>query len=119
MPTVRGSSRRRHVVYARSESTFYDTPTEDWISNLCGKVTIPPSGCWIYGDDADEYAQISVHGEFMRGHRAVYELIVGPIPQDWIVHHRCETKACINPDHLEAMTAGDHSALHAQLRRQP
>lgn len=33
-----------------------------------------------------------------------------------VLHHRCEVKACCNPDHLERMPHGEHMRLHAQLR---
>ena len=33
-------------------------------------------------------------------HRASWELAHGPIPDDATVRHRCDSRACVRPDHL-------------------
>ena len=37
-------------------------------------------------------------------HRAVWELLVGPIPAGTELDHVCRIRACCNPDHLEPVT---------------
>lgn len=37
-------------------------------------------------------------------HRAVWELLVGPIPAGLELDHLCRVRACCNPDHLEPVT---------------
>lgn len=37
-------------------------------------------------------------------HRVAYARVHGPIPPGLQVDHLCRTRACINPDHLEAVT---------------
>jgi hypothetical protein len=34
----------------------------------------------------------------------MYEHTYGPIPADLEIDHLCKVKACVNPDHLEAVT---------------
>lgn len=39
-----------------------------------------------------------------RVHRVVWELLVGPIPEDMDLDHLCRIRTCCNPDHLEPVT---------------
>lgn len=37
-------------------------------------------------------------------HRAVYQAIVGPVPDGLQLDHLCRNPACVNPSHLEPVT---------------
>lgn len=65
---------------------------------------IPFSGCWLWLGAVVEsgYGQIDVQGKFVRAHRAVYEVLVGPIPVGAYLLHRCDVPSCVNPSHLYA-----------------
>lgn len=43
-------------------------------------------------------------GRKIGAHRAVYALLVGPIPAGLEIDHLCRIRHCVNPEHLEAVT---------------
>lgn len=45
-------------------------------------------------------------------HIAVWMLMIGPIPDDHVLHHTCEVKRCVNPRHLELEEWGIHTSHH-------
>ena len=67
---------------------------------------VPESGCWIWlrAWNPDGYGKCTtkVNGELFqrKAHRFVYEQLVGPIPEDMVLCHRCNTRICVDPDHL-------------------
>jgi hypothetical protein len=66
-----------------------------------------PNGCWEwpYRNPAHGYGELMVNTKHVRAHRRAYELAVGPIPEGLQLDHLCRNRACVNPDHLEAVTA--------------
>lgn len=57
------------------------------------------------------------HRKMFRGrsylqHRLAYAARYGEILSDKVVHHRCHNRGCVNPEHLEALTRGEHNLEH-------
>lgn len=71
-------------------------------------------GCWLWRGNrsSDGYGRIHAFGKRHRVHRLVYELVVAPVADTDFVHHKCENKLCVNPEHLEAMSPNKHNTLH-------
>jgi len=85
------------------------------------KVKPLASGCWQFGTSLDRYQTFqrgSVDGrqQVVAAHRFAYETLVGPIPEGHHLHHTCEHRGCVNPEHLEPLTPADHAAAHVLLR---
>lgn len=47
-----------------------------------------------------------------RAHRFIYSKTIGDIPPNYVVHHLCENKICVNPKHLDIMLHCEHSRMH-------
>lgn len=77
------------------------------------RVRVQPDGCWIWTGAKTGHGYGMVRGPRTKGtsyrsasltHRLSYQYHVGPIPEGTEIDHLCCVKACVNPNHLEAVT---------------
>lgn len=71
------------------------------------KVQKTESGCWLWTASSVRggYGKFSIGGGLVeRAHRYAYRMFRGPIPPDLELDHLCGVTACVNPEHLEAVT---------------
>lgn len=70
------------------------------------KVQYTP-GCWLWLGALGRggYGLSRHRGVLSVVHRVAYELLVGPIPEGLQLDHLCRVRHCVNPDHLEPVTA--------------
>ena len=80
-------------------------PSEAWKQIVMERISIT-SGCWpwIGSVQGGGYGIIQRHRKNILAHRAVYELLVGKIPDGLTLDHLCRNRICVNPAHLEPVT---------------
>ncbi len=45
-------------------------------------------------------------------HRLAWQLVKGSLSEGQMLHHRCEHRNCVNPNHMEVGTRRTHSQIH-------
>lgn len=93
-------------------------------ARLLAKVEVLPDGCWRWvGNITGRYGSMVFRGRDVRAHRVAYEVFVGPIPDGLQIDHLCRNTHCVNPEHLEPVTAAENkrrgyeSTLDGKCRR--
>lgn len=66
------------------------------------KVQKSNDGCWLWTAYIGTwgYGRFMLNGKAEKAHRVAWSLVYGPIPIGQLILHRCDTPACVRPEHL-------------------
>ena len=85
------------------------------------KISVQPDGCWLWTGATNKsrkltYGNVGWKGNMRRAHRVVYEILVSEIPQGLQLDHLCSVPLCVNPEHMEPVTAVEN-IQRSQVKR--
>lgn len=115
-----------HYYRERRNGYFHTTAkrmqAEDWESRFWDKVDfLSDSGCygWTGTIDRDGYGvfRVQVPRQMnVKAHRTAWKLTHGSIDNDLTIDHICNNARCVNPLHMELVTASENSIRAAKRR---
>lgn len=81
----------------------------DYVADL-DRYDVTSEGCWLWLGplNKDGYAAVWAYGQIRGAHRVMFEREVELVPTGMQLDHLCNTKSCINPEHLEIVTASEN-----------
>lgn len=86
------------------------------------QVAVTPS-CWLWLGhvESNGYGRVQMQGRPVSVHRHAYEQLVGPIPDGLTLDHvharGCRHTHCVNPAHLEPVTASENTRRRWEASR--
>ena len=68
------------------------------------------SNCWIWKAGTSKgcsgrYGELRYKGVHIKAHRFAYAIVHGECPTNLVIDHMCHNTLCVNPEHLQAVTA--------------
>lgn len=78
---------------------------------IASKIQIDANGCWLWMGSKTRkgYGMVSWLAKNRAVHRFAYLHLVGPVPDGLQLDHICRVRHCMNPSHLEPVTAMENT----------
>ena len=68
--------------------------------------------CWLWTGATGHYGHggVGINSKTHKTHRISWLLAGNTIPEGHVIRHKCRSKNCLNPEHLETGTRAENSA---------
>lgn len=107
---ARSLCRPCYEVHRRSGTLDAVTPKATAVERFWTKIQRDADGCWLWTANINNGGYGTFHNgdRDVKAHRYAYELMVGPIPEGLVIDHLCRVRRCVNPGHLDPVTAEEN-----------
>lgn len=87
------------------------------IQRFLDKIIVSEDGCWNWTAQISTlgYGVFSIKTHPLLSHRFIFEYYYGEILEKLEVHHVCENKKCVNPNHLKQLSVKQHNQEHRKI----
>lgn len=103
-PWARGWCKQHYARWNKTGSPMGSNRPKTRSEALLARVNTSEEHWMWTGTVLEGYGIFNWKDSKMKAHRAVYELLEGPIPDGLELDHLCEITLCVRPSHLEAVT---------------
>ncbi len=87
---------------------LFELPETFTSDDLGGKPLLVNTGCWVWIGKRGSHGYGLASNPTRPAHRVIYEMVSGQIPAGLQLDHLCRNRWCVNPSHLEPVTAKEN-----------
>jgi hypothetical protein len=110
------NSKRANLLEGNRHGIGWVNPNKKSIDRFWEKVDKSQDGCWLWFGGTDgkgfmNYGRFWYQNHRQRPHRFSYWLQHKSLSDGYAIHHKCDVKVCVRPDHLKELTLKDNSRI--------
>jgi hypothetical protein len=110
------NSKRANLLEGNRSGIGWVDPNQKSIDHFWKTVDKSVGGCWLWFGTPDgkgfmNYGRFLYQNHRQRPYRFSYWLVHKSLSDGYAIHHKCDVKVCVRPDHLKEITLKDNAAI--------